>query len=264
MNENMVYYTIIFLYGIVIGSFLNVCIYRIPEGSSIVTGRSHCMKCKTQLKWYDLIPVFSYIFLLGRCRRCKAPISIQYPMIEALNGFFYVLVFYIYGLETLGDILLGSAYCLVVSALIVLSVIDFRTNTIPVGINIFIFVMGLAIVLIKYFYFGRSTGVILEHVLGMFAVSLFLLILLLLSGGRAMGGGDVKLMGAAGLVLGWQLILLAFMLGCITASIVHPIRMKLKKADRVLAFGPYLAVGIIIALFFGKTMIDWYLLTFFN
>lgn len=263
MNESIVYYTIIFLYGIVIGSFLNVCIYRIPEGSSIVTGRSHCMKCNTQLKWYDLIPIFSYIFLLGRCRTCKAPISIQYPIVEALNGFLYVLVFYIYGFKTLGDILLSSAYCLVVSALIVLSLIDFRTNIIPVGINIFIVVSGLLVVLIKYFYFGRNTGMILDHIIGMLAVSLFLLVLLLLSGGRAMGGGDVKLMGAAGLVLGWQLIILAFMIGCICAAVIHPLRMKQGKADRVLAFGPYLAAGILISLLYGRGMIDWYLQSFF-
>jgi leader peptidase (prepilin peptidase)/N-methyltransferase len=96
MNVYIVF-SIILIYGILIGSFLNVCIYRIPEESSIVVGRSHCMNCNTQLKWYDMIPILSYIFLRGRCRKCKEKISIQYPIIEALNGLFYVLVFYLYG-----------------------------------------------------------------------------------------------------------------------------------------------------------------------
>ncbi len=255
--------TIVFLYGIVIGSFLNVCIYRIPEGTSIVTGRSHCTNCNNPIQWYDLIPIFSYIFLLGRCRKCKSKISIQYPMIEALNGLLYVLVFYLYGFDSLPNILLSSVYCFVVSALIVLSVIDFRTNIIPIGINIFIIVMGIAVVLIKYFYINNSIEVIMNHLIGMLVISVFLFLILLLSGGRAMGGGDVKLMGAAGLVLGWQLIILAFMLGCVLAAIIHPIRMKLSKADRVLAFGPYLAVGICIALLYGNEMIDWYIQSFF-
>lgn len=263
MSVNIVYYSIIFIYGIIIGSFLNVCIYRIPDESSIVTGRSHCMSCNTPIKWYDLIPVFSYIFLLGRCRKCKSKISIQYPMIEALNGLLYVLVFYLYGFNSLKDILISAAYCLVISALIVLSMIDFRTNIIPVGINIFILVMGLFIVLIKYFWFGRNTDIVLDHVIGMLIVSLFLFLIFLASHGRGIGGGDIKLMGAAGLVLGWEAILLAFMLGCVLAAIIHPIRMKINHLNRVLAFGPYLSVGIAVALLFGKQIIDWYIQSFF-
>jgi leader peptidase (prepilin peptidase)/N-methyltransferase len=263
MNEFFIYYSIIFLYGLVIGSFLNVCIYRIPGELSIVTGRSRCMSCNTPIKWYDLIPVLSYIFLLGRCRKCKSRISIQYPMIEALNGLLYVLVFYLYGFDSLKNILISGAYCLVISALIVLSVIDFRTNTIPAGINIFILIMGLLIVLLRYFWSGRNTDIVVDHVIGMFAVSLFLLLIFFVSHGRGIGGGDIKLMGAAGLVLGWELILLAFMLGCVLAAIIHPIRMRINHLNRVLAFGPYLSAGIAISLFFGKQMIDWYIQSFF-
>lgn len=259
MSESIIYYSIIFLYGIIIGSFLNVCIYRIPEELSIVTGRSHCMDCNTPIKWYDLIPVFSYVFLRGRCRKCRSRISIQYPIVEALNGLLYVLVFYLYGFHSLKDILISCAYCMVISALIVLSVIDFRTKNIPYGINIFIFVIGFCIVLIKYFWFGRNTDIILEHVIGMFAVSSFLLLIFYASHGRGIGGGDIKLMGAAGLALGWQNILLAFFIGCVLASIIHPIRMRINHLNRVLAFGPYLSVGIAVAMFYGKQIINWYL-----
>lgn len=261
MNEYIVY-SIIFIYGIIIGSFLNVCIFRIPDESSVVVGRSHCMNCNTQLKWYDLIPVFSYIFLLGRCRKCKSRISIQYPIVEALNGLLYVLIFYLYGWESFKDILLSSIYCLVISALIVLSMIDFRTNTIPVGINIFILVLGLIAVMVQYFWYGKNTDIVMDHVIGFFVVSGFLLLIFYATHGRGIGGGDIKLMAAAGLLLGWELIILAFFIGCVLGSIVHPIRMRISHLNRVLAFGPYLSVGIAIALFYGDQMIDWYLQKF--
>lgn len=261
--DQYIVYGIVFIYGILIGSFLNVCIYRIPDKSSVVNGRSHCMYCNTQLKWYELVPLLSYIFLLGRCRTCKEKISIQYPMIEALNGLMYVLVFYIFGWSSLHVILLNVIYCLVISALIVLSVIDFRTNIIPVGINILLLVMGLAAVLVQYFWFGRSTDIILSHTIGFFAVSGFLLLIYYATKGRGIGGGDIKLMAVAGLLLGWKLVLLAFFLGCILAGLIHPIRMRIRNIGRVLAFGPYLAIGIVIAMLYGESIINWYLQTFF-
>lgn len=261
--DGYIVYGIVFVYGILIGSFLNVCIFRIPEESSVVFGRSHCMNCNRQLKWYELIPVFSYLFLLGRCRTCKSRISIQYPIIEALNGILYVLVFYLNGWNSIFTILLNVIYCLAISALLVLSVIDFRTNTIPAGINIFIMVMGLAAVLLKYFWYERSTDVVLDHAIGFFVVSLFLLLIFYATRGRGIGGGDIKLMAAAGLLLGWELVIMAFFMGCILAAIIHPVRMRVSNVSRVLAFGPYLSVGIVLALFFGNRIIDWYLLTFF-
>ena len=131
MLPTILLYIVIFLYGIVIGSFLNVLIYRIPKKENIVTTRSHCMNCGYQLRWYDLVPLFSYLALGGRCRKCKAHISAQYPIIEALNGVLYLLVFWKYGMSV--DSLV---YCLLFSALLALSVIDFRTYEIPVGFNI--------------------------------------------------------------------------------------------------------------------------------
>lgn len=262
MNETIIY-SIVFIYGIIIGSFLNVCIYRIPNETSIA-GRSHCMKCNAPIKWYDLIPVFSYIFLMGSCRKCKTKISIQYPMIEALNGLLYVLVFYLCGFDTMKDILLSSAYCLIISALLVLSVIDFRTNIIPFGINIFIAAIGVGIVLIKYFSSGKNIDIIIHHAIGACAISFLLLIIFYATQGRAMGGGDIKLMAAAGLVLGWQAVILAFFLGCVFASIIHPIRMKINHLNRVLAFGPYLSAGITVSLLYGRQIIDWYIQTFFS
>lgn len=260
--EDYIIYGIALIYGIVIGSFLNVCIYRIPEKLSIVTERSHCMNCNRGLKWYELVPVFSYVFLQGRCRSCKSHISIQYPIIEALNGLIYVLVFYFCGWDSIYTLLLTIVYCLSISALIVLSVIDFRMNIIPPGINIFLLVMGLAAVVIKYFESGRATDLVWNHAIGFFAISLFLLMIYYATKGRAIGGGDIKLMAATGLLLGWELVVLAFFVGCILAAIIHLLRMRISNVGRSLAFGPYLSMGIVIALLYGRQLITWYIETF--
>ena len=239
-------YILIFTFGIVIGSFLNVCIYRIPMHETVVTERSHCMRCGYQLSWYDMIPVFSWLCLGGKCRKCKEPISPQYPIVEATNGVLYLLIFAVCGFE-----LDSIIYCLMASALLVLSVIDWRTYEIPIGINIFILVLGILHIVIDYQNW-------LDYVIGFFSISIVLLILFYVSGGRAIGGGDVKLMAAAGVVIGWKLIILAFFIGCIVGSIIHLTRMKLSGADKVLAMGPYLAVGIMIATLWGEKLISWY------
>ena len=240
-------YITIFLFGIVIGSFLNVCIFRIPNHETVVTERSHCMNCGYQLSWYDMVPVFSWLCLGGRCRKCKTPISPQYPIVEAVNGILYMVVFAVNGFS-----LESILYCLFVSALLVLSVIDWRTYEIPIGINIFILVLGILHTALDYSNW-------LTYVVGFFSVSLFLFLLLWISKGRAIGGGDVKLMAVAGLLLGWKLAILAFFIGCIVGSVIHLLRMKLSGADKVLAMGPYLSVGLFIAALWGNAMIGWYL-----
>lgn len=240
-------YIIIFIFGITIGSFLNVCIYRIPLGESIVTAPSHCMTCGRKLKWYDMVPVFSWLVLGGKCRNCKSKISVQYPIIEGVNGILYVMICAVNGLEWSSVI-----YCFMASALLVLSIIDWRTYEIPFGINVFLFVLGIAMTIL-------DRGNLIEHLIGMICVSVLLGILYLLTGGRAIGGGDIKLMFACGLILGWKLILLAFFLGCIIGSVVHIIRMSVKKAGRMLAMGPYLSAGIFLAALWGNAWINWYL-----
>ncbi len=240
-------YIIIFLFGIVIGSFLNVCILRMPEHKTVVTERSHCMRCGYQLSWYDMVPVFSWLFLRGRCRKCKEPISPQYPIIEAANGLLYIIVFAVQGFTVSGIL-----YCLLSSALLVLSVIDWRTYEIPIAINVFILALGVLRVVTDYTNW-------LSYLAGLLCVSMLLLLIFWISGGRAIGGGDIKLMAAAGLLLGAKKILLGFLLGCVVGSVIHLLRMKIKNADRVLAMGPYLSVGIFIAALFGDAMIGWYL-----
>ena len=168
-------YIFVFLFGIVIGSFLNVCIYRIPLKESIVFPHSHCMTCGYQLHWYDLV-----------------------PLVEGMNGALYVIVFLANGWNYMSVV-----YCLLTSALIVLSVLDFRTMEIADGINLFVLLLGIAATLL-------DIGAWKDHVIGMFSVSVFLLIIYLVTVGRGIGGGDIKLMFGAGLLLGWKGAVLAF------------------------------------------------------
>ena len=175
---DIIIYIIVFLFAITIGSFLNVCIYRIPKEETIVAGRSHCMNCNKTLKWYDMIPVLSYITLGGKCRFCKSKLSAQYPLVEALNGVLWVLVLYIYGWNTIATVLLGITYCLSISVLIVISVIDSRTYTIPAPLNRTLLILGFIAVIIKYIGSGKDLYVFVDHIIGFFAVSLLLAIIL--------------------------------------------------------------------------------------
>ena len=244
-------YALVFIYGIIVGSFLNVCIYRIPLKESVVTTRSHCMRCGYKLKWYDLVPVFSYVFLRGRCRKCGDRISPQYPIIELLNGILWVLTFIYTGIN-----ITSLIYSLVISALIVLSVIDFRTFEIPVSINVYIGIMALVNIATDYEH-------ILTYIIGMIIVSGLLYLMYFLSNGRAIGGGDVKLMAACGLLLGWKLIIVAFIFGCLYASVIHILRMVISKKDHMLAMGPYLSAGVITAMWFGSHIVNWYVTCLF-
>ncbi|QCU03303.1 prepilin peptidase [Blautia sp. SC05B48] len=240
-------YIVIFIFGITIGSFLNVCIYRIPLHQSIVTVSSHCMTCGRKLKWYDMVPVFSWLLLGGKCRSCKSKISFQYPVIESLNGILYVVICLVNGMD-----LFSLIYCLMTSALLTLSLIDWRTYEIPPGINGFLFILGVAAAVL-------DRGNLLSHLAGMVCVSGFLGILYLISRGRAIGGGDIKLMFACGLILGWKQIILAFLLGCIIGSVIHLIRIRVQGEGHVLAMGPYLSAGIFLAALWGNAWISWYI-----
>lgn len=238
---------ITFLFGICIGSFLNVCIYRIPLKQDIVFTSSHCMKCGRKLKWYELIPVFSFLIQGGKCRGCKDKISFQYPIIELLNGILYVIVYSRFGISVESVV-----FCLLSSVLIIITVIDWRTYEIPLGCNIFILILGIIRLLTDLPHASK-------YVIGFFAISVALYLLFYLSKGRAIGGGDIKLMASAGLVIGFPNILLAFFIGCILGSVIHISRMKITGVGHRLAFGPYLSAGILISALYGDKIIAWYL-----
>ena len=245
--EYLILYIMIFLIGISIGSFLNVCIYRIPKKEDIVFERSHCMSCGNVLKWYELIPLFSFLVQGGKCRNCKTKLSVQYPLIELLNGLIYVWIFM--AKEFQPESIL---FCICASVLIVISVIDWRTYEIPFGCNIIIGILGIVRVFLNLAHWY-------DYVIGFFAVSGLFLIIYWITKGRGIGGGDIKLMAAAGLLLGWQNILRSLMIGSIAGSVIHLALMKIQGKDRVLAFGPYLAFGIFISMLYGNDIITWYL-----
>ena len=248
--EYIILYIMIFLIGISIGSFLNVCIYRIPKKEDIVFERSHCMSCGNVLKWYELIPLFSFLVQGGKCRNCKTKLSVQYPLIELLNGLIYVWIFMAKGFQPESIL-----FCICASVLIVISVIDWRTYEIPFGCNIIIGILGIVRVFLNLAHWY-------DYVIGFFAVSGLFLIIYWITKGRGIGGGDIKLMAAAGLLLGWQNILLSLMIGSIAGSVIHLALMKIQGKDRVLAFGPYLAFGIFTAMLYGNEIITWYLSMF--
>ncbi len=243
------------VFGLVFGSFLNVLIYRIPKKEDFVKVSSHCMSCGHRLAWYDLVPLFSWLYLRGKCRYCKSAVSKQYPLIELSNAALWFAVF-------LHRLLLNDAdpfalvhailLSMMCSSLLALSVIDFRTFEIPVGFNIWIAVMGVIRLL-----FDLSSWK--SALIGLFCISVPLLLIFLVSKGRAIGGGDVKLMAACGLMIGWQQICFAFILGCILGSVIHMIRMKISGADHVLAMGPYLSLGVVLSLFLCDPFINWYI-----
>lgn len=248
--------SVIFLFGITIGSFLNVCIYRIPKKENITTTRSHCMNCGNVIKWYDLVPVISFLLLRGKCRKCGAKISIQYPVIELLNGLLYCLIFAMLGLDLKSVLTMALS-----SALIVITVIDWRTYEIPFGLNVFIAVLGIIATTEKLL--NRDFSGALDNVIGAVSVSGFLLLLYIITKGRGIGGGDIKLMATAGLFLGWKNCILAFVIGCVLGSIIHLIRMRVSKQDHVLAFGPYLSAGIFVASLWGDAIVSAYLKSFY-
>ncbi len=249
-------YFLIFLSGIFFGSLMNLCICRIPNQEKIIK-RSFCSHCGYQLSWFDLIPLISYIMLKGRCRKCSEKINIQYPIVEFANGLLYVFIFAVRNFP-IGSVNLIQynittvLFCLAASAFFVLSIIDFRVYEIPISINYFLAAIGFVRIILD----SRNWSI---YLIGFFTVSVFLYIIYFVTKGNAIGGGDIKLMAAGGLLLGWKNIWLAFLLGCILGSVIHLLRMKITNAGRVLALGPYLSMGMIIAMLYGDKIWDWYL-----
>lgn len=244
-------YLIIFVAGLIIGSFLNVCIYRIPKGEDIVFGRSRCRTCGETLRWYELIPVISFLCQRGKCRHCKEKIPVQYPLVELANGLIYVWVVAVCGWTW--DSLL---FCICSSTLLVVGIIDERTFEIPLGCNILIGVLGGVHLLLDLTHWQ-------DYVIGMCIVSGLFLITYILTRKKGIGGGDIKLMAAAGLLLGWQKILLALFIGSVAGMVIHLTLMKIEGKSKVLAFGPYLAAGIFAAMLYGDAILTWYLNFYF-
>lgn len=239
--------TYITVMGFVIGSFLNVCIYRIPLHLNIAKGRSFCPSCHTTLKPYDMVPIFSYLILRGKCRKCKAPISVQYPLVEALTGILFLAAFLAHGFTIYSGLL-----CLFFCCLIVVSITDIQTMTIPDSLQVFIFILAVINIIV-------TPNEFIEKLIGLAVISIPMLLIAAITGG--FGGGDVKLCAVSGLFLGWKLVLLGAFAGCILASCWSILLIIRKKADKntLISFGPFLCFGFLFAALFGSQLITWYL-----
>jgi len=240
----------IFLFGLLVGSFLNVCIYRIPQGESIVFPPSHCPSCHHQLAAKDLVPLFSFLLLGGKCRYCGEKISWQYPLVELGNGLGWVLIMWYYQGLPSGQSVAGM---LLFSFALVLSLIDVKHYLIPNCLVVVLLVGGLV-----YHLWLReiSIGLIL---LGMAVGFGFPFVIAVVSGG-GMGGGDIKLCAAMGLWLGYPAIIYALFIGALLGSLVGIIliicRLKTRK-DRI-PFGPFLMLGFLAMILFQQQIMSWY------
>lgn len=249
-------YGLIAVLGLVIGSFLNVCIYRIPKEESIAFPPSHCGKCSHELKAIDLIPVLSYIFLRGKCRFCKEKISARYPIIETLNALLYLIVYLKFGLT-----LIALKYCILVSILIVIGMIDYDTQFVFTSTTICGAIVGIVFIVIQAIIYKTGTvDLILGGVIGFGIIGLIVFLT------KGMGQGDIEIAAVCGLFLGVKGILLGLFLAIIIGGIIGIIilALKLKKAKEKIAFGPCIAIGSFISTIWGAEMLKIYWSLFIN
>ncbi len=250
-------YIIVALLGALIGSFLNVCIYRIPRNVSIISPSSRCPSCNTPIRPYDNVPVISYILLGGRCRVCGAGISPRYPFVELLNATLYVLVFYRFGFAWYTVI-----FALLCSALIAITFIDLDFQIIPDVITLPGIVIGLVAgsLLMPDPFIRHSPLGFTSSIIGLVAGGgIFYAIAVISKGG--MGGGDIKMMAMVGALMGWKSVLLTVFLGSLTGSVFGIFLMISQKKGRKtkVPFGPFLAFGTLATMFFGQEILTWYL-----
>ena len=254
---------LIFLLGLTLGSFLNVCIYRIPrEGLSIhIPQRSFCPACQTPIRAYDNVPLLSFLLLRGRCRTCGSKISIIYPLVELITGGLFVLMFYRFGMSL--ELLHG---CLFIILLVPIAWIDARWYIIPNAVIFAGLLSGLAI--ISFISLIQQDGdLFIEHLIGAVAGSVVTALVGTLGSiifrKRAMGIGDIKLMGLIGLFLGaWPHLLLVITSSALIGSIVGVILIFFGAKDGLqssIPYGPFLALGAVLDLLWGFTIWDWYL-----
>jgi len=244
---------LIVILGLVVGSFSNVCIYRIPREESIVFPASHCPNCSTPIKAIDNIPLLSYILLRGRCRQCKEKISIRYPLVELASGIIYILVFMVYGrtMQTL-------VYLLLSSALLIVALIDLDEQIIPDEISLPGMVIGFVIsIFVPYLsYVNALIGI----VAGGGIIFLIALAGTVIFKKEAMGGGDVKLAAMIGAFIGWQYIILSLFIGFFIGAVVGVllILLKIKSREDMIPFGPFIVLGSMVTILWGKNILHWY------
>lgn len=252
-----VIYAFVFVFGAIIGSFLNVCIFRLPTDESIADGGSHCMSCKQKIKKYDLIPIVSYIILKGKCRSCGAKISPRYMIVELLNAVLYVLTFAHFGLNGSVE---AAFVCVLLSCLIIVFFMDLDTQLISMPVVGVIGILAIAKLILTLTGRGEFLNPLtwLDTLGGAVVISVPFLAIFLISQGRAIGFGDVMLMLASGAYLGLKAVLVAAFIGLIIGSIAGLV-IKYISGSSKFAFGPWLSLGIAVSVFYGDFLADLYL-----
>ncbi|GAB4347045.1 MAG: A24 family peptidase [Candidatus Abyssubacteria bacterium] len=252
----------VFALGAIVGSFLNVCIARLPEGKSLVWPGSRCPKCERDIRWYDNIPIISFILLLGRCRRCGERISWQYPAVELLTAVLFVLL-----LRRFPNVTAFAIYMVFTSAMMVVTFIDLNHFIIPDEISLPGIVLGLGVSLIPDGWAGglRVSESFVDSLIGcavgggmLYAAALFALIFLKKEG---MGMGDVKLLAMVGAFLGWKRVLVTVLVASVAGSAITGVLIlaRVRKRDEYIPFGTYLAPGAILSLLYGDRLVALYL-----
>lgn len=241
------------LFGALIGSFLNVCIYRLPRQESIAWPGSHCPRCSQPIAWYDNIPILSYVALAGRCRHCTLRIPIGYPLVEILNAVGYVGLLWFFGPSWA-----VVAYALLYSALLVVAGTDLSHKIIPNAVTFPGIIVGLvcATTVLPLSFLDSLLGVLVGGGILWFLAwaSPYLF------GKEGMGGGDIKLLAMIGAFLGWKPAVMTIMVGSLLGSLVGVtlITAQVIKREDYIPFGPFLVCGALVALFFGQSILDWY------
>ena len=244
----------IFLMGLCIGSFLNVCIYRLPESKSIVHPRSMCLNCDTLIPFYDNIPLFSYLWLKGQCRRCKVKISMRYPMVELLGGLVALGTYLRFGLtiETL-------IYYVFIAALLVVTFIDLDHRIIPDVITL----PGIPICFAASFALPAITykDALLGILVGGGSLFLVAWVYTILTKKEGMGGGDIKLLAMMGAIVGWKGVLFTIFVASLVGTLAgFAVMLQSRKGMKLaVPFGPFLSIGSITYIFFGTELVTWYL-----
>lgn len=247
-------FTVSFIFGALIGSFLNVCILRIPTGKSIAFPPSHCPKCEAPIKWYDNLPILSYFILRGKCRSCREPFSFRYPMVEFLTAMFSLAAMIKFGPSPAYLI-----YFAFIASLIVITFIDLDHQIIPDVISL----PGIPLGLLASFALPDITYK--ESLIGIAAGGGLLLAVAMgyefLAKKEGMGGGDIKLLAMIGAFLGWKAVLFTIFSGSLIGTVIGISLMAAQGKDSKYAipFGPFLSMGALLYLFFGEPIIYWYL-----
>ena len=270
MSEYIIIYVYAAIIGLCVGSFINVVITRLPEkGKFLSKSRSECPSCNKTIKPYDLIPVISWVILLGKCRYCKSRIPLRYPIVELLGAFAAVAsllkysFYYIHELTLLGFsefvLRLDFNYAAIIlfgvsMILLAVSIIDYNTSEIPNSLVIALIPFSIAAIWLL------PDISLLSHAIGLVTVSVPMLLLALLIPG-AFGGGDIKLMFVCGFLLGWQLTLLAFFIALLLggSTALFLLTTGRRKKGQHMVFGPALCAGIVTSLFVGNYILDWYI-----